>query len=340
MRVKVRERAEDPSWSIIRKLRAASGGWVSGKAMGDGLGVSRAAVWKHIRHLRSMGYRIEASTRLGYRLLGPEPLHLHIPEDICSRLIQLESVGSTNEFAREIANEAENWTVVIAEVQTAGRGRLGRKWFSPSGGVWMSIILKPRVTPSEAFRYTMAGSVAVCRALRDLYGLDARTKWPNDVLVNGRKICGVLTEISAELDVINYMIIGIGINANMSASSLPEEWNATTIYEELHREVPRGELVAKVLEEMRALLESGDLYHQWVRLSDTLNRRVRVKGFDEVTGIAESLDPDGALVVRKDDGGIVRILAGDCIHLRPDDGDLRAGSDSQTGKGSTGYAEG
>lgn len=287
--------------------------------MGDALGISRAAVWKHIRHLRSMGYTIEASTRLGYRLLGPEPLHLQIPGSTCSRLVLIESVGSTNEFAREIADESESWTVVIAEVQTAGRGRLGREWLSPAGGIWMSIVLKPRAAPSEAFRYTMAASVAVCRSLMGLYNLDARIKWPNDVLVNGRKICGILTEISAELDVINYIILGIGINANMDASSLPEEWNATTISAELHRDISRGELITRVLEEIRALLESGELYQEWVRLSDTLNRRVRVQGFGDVTGVAESLEPDGALVVRKDDGGLVRILAGDCIHLRPAD---------------------
>ncbi|MCX8207156.1 MAG: biotin--[acetyl-CoA-carboxylase] ligase [Methanothrix sp.] len=340
MRMKQRLRAEDISCSIIRMLRAASGGWVSGKAIGDALKMSRAAVWKHIQHLRSMGYRIEASTRLGYRLLGPEPVHLHIPKHICSRLILLESVGSTNEFAREIASESDSWTVVIAEVQTAGRGRLGREWLSPPGGIWMSIILKPKVPPSEAFRYTMAASVAVCRSLRELYGLNARIKWPNDVLVNGRKICGILTEISAELDIINHIIIGIGINANMSASSLPEEWNATTISAEILREIPRGELITRVLEDLRALLESGELYQEWVRLSDTINRRVRVQGFDDVTGLVESLEPDGALIVRKDDGELVRILAGDCIHLRSDEGNRRTGSVSLAGKGFTEYAEG
>jgi len=312
--MKERRRAEEISGSIIRRLRAASGDWVSGRELGDALGMSRAAVWKHIMHLRAMGYRIEASTRLGYRLLGPEPLQ--IPEGICSRLIMLESIGSTNEFARQIASESQSWTVVIAEVQTAGRGRLGREWFSPPGGIWMSIILKPRVPPSEAFRCTMAASVAVCRSLRDLYALDARIKWPNDVLVNGRKICGILTEISAELDVINYVITGIGINANMSASALPEEWNATTISAELKREISRGELITRVLEEMRALLESGELYQEWAKLSDTINRRVRVQGFGDVTGLAESLEPDGALILRRDDGERVRILAGDCIHLR------------------------
>lgn len=316
MRMKERQRAEEISSSIIRRLRAASGDWVSGKAIGDVLGISRAAVWKHIQHLRSMGYKIESSTRLGYRLLGPEPIYLHIPKGICSRLIMLESVGSTNDFAREIASGSESWTVVIAEIQTAGRGRLGREWLSPTGGIWMSIILKPRVPPSEAFRYTMAASVAVCRSLRDLYGLNARIKWPNDVLVNGRKICGILTEISAELDIINYIVIGIGINANMSASSLPEEWNATTISAELGMEISRVELIIRVLEEMRALLESGELYQEWVRLSDTINRRVRVRGFGEVIGLAESLEPDGALILRRDDGKLVRILAGDCIHLR------------------------
>ncbi|MGB9902260.1 biotin--[acetyl-CoA-carboxylase] ligase [Methanothrix sp.] len=316
MRMRERRRAEEISCSIIRRLRTASGDWVSGRKIGDALGMSRAAVWKHIMHLRSLGYRIEASTRLGYRLLGPEPLHLQIPESICSRLIVLESTGSTNEFARGIADEAESWTVVIAEVQTAGRGRLGREWLSPPGGVWMSIILRPRAPPSEAFRYTMAASVAVCGSLRDLYGLNARIKWPNDVLVNGRKICGILTEISAELDIINYVIIGIGINANMSVSSLPEEWNATTVSAELGREISRGELIARVLEEMRTLLESGDVYREWVGLSDTINRRVRIQGFGDVSGLAESLDPDGALILRRDDGELVRVLAGDCIHLR------------------------
>ncbi|WP_369424741.1 biotin--[acetyl-CoA-carboxylase] ligase [Methanothrix sp.] len=329
MRMKERRRAEEISCSIIRMLRAASGGWVSGKAIGDALGISRAAVWKHIQHLRSMDYRIEASTRLGYRLLGPEPVHLHIPEHLCSRLIMLESVGSTNDFAREIASESESWTVVIAEVQTAGRGRLGREWISPQGGIWMSIILKPMAAPSEAFRYTMAASVAVCRSLRDLYDLNARIKWPNDVLVNGRKICGILTEISAELDIINHIIIGIGINANMSASSLPEEWNATTISAELQREIARGELITRVLEEMRALLESGEVYQEWVRLSDTINRRVSVQGFGDVTGLAVSLEPDGALILRRDDGNLIRILAGDCIHLRSAEQSTGAGTQAE-----------
>ncbi len=313
-----KKRAEDASHRILSYLRANPGEWVSGKSMGDELGVSRAAIWKHVRYLRSLGYRIEASPRLGYRLLGPEPLHV-VASGMWKRLIPLESVGSTNDFARDIASESESGTVVIAEVQTSGRGRLGRSWLSPAGGIWMSVILKPNAPPTEAFRATMAASVAVCKALSSLYGLEARIKWPNDVLLNNKKVCGILTEISAELDVIKYVVIGIGINANIRASEFPEEWNATSISEELGREVSRNELISKILEELELSLKSEDLYQDWVHLSATLGRRVRVYGFNEVIGVAESLGSDGSLMVRMDDGTLVKILAGDCMHLRTSD---------------------
>ncbi len=314
---------------IKRSLIQSLGSWISGQELAGSLKVSRAAVWKQVRSLRAEGYEIEASRR-GYRLASLPDL---IDEDLVRvgletrfvgrTVISHQSVLSTNAEAKRIAPWAENGTVVVAEVQTSGRGRMERSWHSPKGGVWMSVILKPQIPPNLAPRVNMAAAVAVARALEGLYGLEVRIKWPNDLLVGGRKVSGILTEIGAEMDLLDYAVVGIGINANLDPGFLPQEWKATSISGLLGREVLRLEIVKRVLQELEGACEEVEasfdrVYEEWRSRSATLGQRVRIiTRSGEFEGCAQALEADGALMVRRDDGLLERVLAGDCVHLRP-----------------------
>lgn len=311
-----------------RVLMERLGSWTSGEELAASYGISRAAVWKAVRSLRAEGYDIEAS-RKGYRLSSIPDL---LREDIIKASLGTELLGravivhpslpSTNAEAKRIAASADDGTVVVADLQTAGRGRMERSWSSPPGGVWMSIIVKPKIPPSLAFRVNIAASVAVARALEALYSLDVKIKWPNDLLVGGMKVSGILTEIGAEMDCLEYAVVGIGINANIDPGSLPEEWKATSISGELGREVLLVELVTRVLEEMEEIY--GDIagsfdriHEEWSQRSATLGRRVRITTRSgEFEGRAVDLDADGALLVERDGGPLERVVAGDCVHLR------------------------
>jgi BirA family biotin operon repressor/biotin-[acetyl-CoA-carboxylase] ligase len=318
------------SREVIReKLIESLGSWTSGQKLAGSLKISRAAVWKQVQSLRSEGYEIESSKR-GYRLASLPDL---INEDLVKSGLKTRFVGrtihrhpsltSTNAEAKRIAPSAKNGTVVVAEVQTLGRGRMERPWHSPKGGVWMSIILKPRIPPNLAPRVNMAAAVAVARALEGLYALDVRIKWPNDLLVGEKKVSGILTEIGAEMDLLNYAVVGIGINANLDPALFPEEWRATSLSGLLGRDILRRELVQRVLVEVEvafADLESSfdGVREEWKDRSATLGRRVRIITRDgEFEGRAEALEADGSLLVRRDDGRRERVYAGDCVHLRP-----------------------
>jgi len=290
-------------------------------------GISRAAVWKQIKNLKARGYKIEASTKKGYRLakkpdlLDADLIHSGLKtkwlgKDLCCR----HEVSSTNEVARSIARDCQNGTVILAEIQTQGRGRLCRPWASPPGGVWMSLVLKPQMPLAQVFRVNMAVSVAVSRSIQALYGLNADIKWPNDLLINERKICGILMEVSAEVDRLEYAVVGLGINANVDVSGFPAEWNSTSLSQELGREVSRVELIQMILQEMEEAYEkmgSKEIYEEWRRRSTTLGRQVRITSLEgDLTGEAVDLAEDGALLLRAKEG-LKRMVAGDCVHLRP-----------------------
>ncbi len=303
-----------------------SGEWVSGEEIASRLGVSRTAVWKRIEGLRTKGYGIDACTRKGYRLSGRPDL---LDEKLILSGLKTKWLGrdlrcfgevdSTNETARSIALAARSGTVVLAETQARGRGRLSRSWASPAGGVWMTLILKPGIPLAEAQRINMAVSVALAKAIRGLHGLSARIKWPNDLLIGERKVCGILMEVSAEVDRLDYALVGIGINANVDVSGFPPEWKATSLSKELGREVSRSELIQRILLEAEDACErmnSREIYEDWRGLSLTLGRLVRIaSATGDVVGEATDLSEDGALLLRTDDG-MKRVLAGDCIHLR------------------------
>lgn len=228
-------------------------------------------------------------------------------------------IESTNEVARSLAQKGENGTVVLAETQSKGRGRLSRYWASPPGGIWMSLILRPKIPIAFAYQINMAVSAALCRAILTTLDLEAGIKWPNDIIVGEKKVGGILMEVSSNGEWLDYAIVGLGINANIDPSSFPDEWKATSLSHELGREISRTQLIQRALMEVETAYEmigSDEVYRDWRRNSVTIGRMVRIfSEGGELLGKAEDLAEDGALLL-KIDGGLVRILAGDCIHLR------------------------
>ena len=312
---------------ILTALRAGS---TSGADLAQQLGVSRAAVWARIEELRSLGYDIAASPHQGYRLLGvPDVLH---SDDLLSRLSANKVVGrdirvfqetsSTNDVIEKLARDgAKEGVVVFAESQTKGRGRLGRKWLSPPRkGLWFSVLLRPDLRPQAATQLTVATATALARAIRRQTGLVPEIKWPNDILLGGKKTAGILTELSAELDHVKYLIIGIGVDVNVVASDFPQDVRklATSLKIESGQHVSRADLAAAVLQELDtdyARICAGQFQavaDEWEEQCATLGRNVIIHlGTRQIEGRAESLDAEGALLVRTQHGRLERIIGGD-----------------------------
>ncbi|MNW25649.1 Bifunctional ligase/repressor BirA [compost metagenome] len=319
---------------LLRLLLDSEGSDISGEDISRQLNISRTAVWKHVNKLRKLGYEIDASPRLGYRLsrrpewLQQEELAAAIDtRRFGQELRVLMTTASTQQVAMELAESgmAEGLTV-LAEEQTGGRGRFGRKWFSPPGkGIWMSIILRPQQPLQYTSQLTLLTGVAVCRAIRQCTGVQAEIKWPNDLLVNGRKLCGILLESAVEDQRLRYCIAGIGIDVNMETDDYPEELKklATSLRLESGKVINRTELIAAILSELESLY---DLYAEqgftpiaslWEALSASIGRRIRsvIRG-ETVEGTAMGLDTSGALLLRLDDGQVVPVFSGE-IELKP-----------------------
>ncbi|MGQ9546883.1 MAG: biotin--[acetyl-CoA-carboxylase] ligase [Dehalococcoidia bacterium] len=303
---------------ILKALRQSTG-YVSGETLSRQLGVSRVSIWKHIQGLRNDGYVIEASPA-GYKLVSsPDLLLPYEFGGLEHRIHYFREISSTMDAARELAKKgAEEGTIVVAEVQTRGQGRLSREWLSPQGGIYFTLILRPKISPAYAARVSLMAAVAVAATIRKLFGLKAEVKWPNDVLVEGRKVCGILAEMGAEMDVVNFVNVGIGINANTSLAQFSQ--TATSLKEVLGREISRREFLRALLaqiERRRALLMKADLLQEWKRLSATLNKHVRIVSPGEVmVGQAIDIDTTGALIIRERNGSLKKAIAGDCTHLR------------------------
>ena len=319
-----------PDTMILRALREAGLGGVSGASLAKDLGVSRAAVWNRIEELRRHGYDIEASPHLGYVLRGsPDALH---GDDLMARLPRNRVIGrdvrvfsettSTNDIIEKLSRDGvAEGSVVFAETQTRGRGRMGRQWHSPTGsGLWFSVLLRPRLRPSAATQLTVVSAVAVARAIERETGLRPDIKWPNDIMFGQKKVAGILLELGAELDRIRHATLGIGIDVNVDPAELPAEVRevATSLRSELGRVVDRASLATAVLRELDHLyqrLGDGDFHEigdDWMRRCSTLGRRVVIHiGDRRVTGRAEALDDEGALLVRTEFGTIERIIGGD-----------------------------
>ena len=301
----------------------ADKGVVSGEELAERFEVSRNAVWKHVETLRDAGFIVE-STSDGYRLssvpkYGGFAVKYRLRERGDTKYIGNETeyhdfVESTNDIAVERAREGvEEGYVVLADEQTGGRGRRERVWESPSGGIWTSVVLRPDFAPRDASLVTLAASVAVARAVEET-DVEPTIKWPNDVLIDGEKLCGILVEMEADAESISHAVVGIGLNAN--AKPRVPDASPTSLAEHVGK-VDRAVLTANLLAELEDAYESGDgILDEWRERSSTLGREVRVETPNEtVEGVAESIDATGALVVSTDEGERV-VTAGDCVHLR------------------------
>ena len=311
-------RVNEMKGQILKALREY-GGYLSGEKLSNQFGTSRVSIWKHIRSLKADGYVIEASPR-GYRLVSsPDLLLPYEFPGLEQGIHYFPEISSTMDAARELAKKgAGEGTIVIAEAQTRGRGRLSREWLSPEGGIYFTLVLRPKMSPAYAPRINLMASVAVAATIRKLFGLKAELKWPNDVLIAGRKVCGILAEMDAEMDVVNFVNVGIGINAN---TSIPQfEKTVTSLKDALGKEISRKEFLSALLmeiERQQPLLMKADLLEEWRKLSVTLNRDVRIVAPGEVIiGRAIDIDTTGALIVKEKNGSLKKAMAGDCIHLR------------------------
>ncbi len=323
----------DSAFRILEILeRSASA--ISGEAISNELGITRSAVWKNIKELRLMGYDIQSSQKEGYRLVHPSnkllPYEVHKKlqtKIIGKRMRYFDHIPSTNTVGKQILTEGDpeniHGTVIIAEKQTGGVGRLGRAWISPAGGIWITILLKPKVPVDHVFMITMAGSIAIARAIRKEFGLGALIKWPNDIFIGKKKIGGPLLELSAEADTVHYCLLGIGINVNNPVKDFAADLqrDITSVSAEVGHDADRASFLAqilKVFENRLLLLEGGEydaITQEWKSLSATLENRVQIRTLkSSFEGEAIDIDEFGALIVKRDNGKLERVIAGDCIH--------------------------
>lgn len=318
-----------PRETILTLLNQAEDGFVSGARISRELGISRTAVWKHIHSLRRAGYYIEAIRSRGYQLVqAPDTL---VPEAISAglgcrvigaKVCCLDVTASTNLQACRFGDDGEpEGMVVIAEEQSCGKGRMGRRWESPAGvNLYASILLRPGIPPFDAPQLTFLSAVAVCRAIISVTGLQATVKWPNDVLLNGKKIAGLLNEMSAETDRVNYVVLGIGVNLNMRADQFPQDlrYPATSLAIACGQPVSRLDFTRNLLQQIDALyqkflkLGSAPVLEAWEQLCDMTGKAVQVDSHDlQIKGVMTGLAEDGALLVRSAAGKMERVYAGD-----------------------------
>ncbi len=331
---------KSPREEILRLFHKKTGAFVSGEEISQALGVSRTAVWKQIGLLRELGYAIEAVPSRGYRLLStPDTL---IPAEIQSGLetgiigaeiLYFDELDSTNVRARELGDAgAVDGTVVIADRQTAGKGRMGRQWVSPPGvNLYASVLLRPPILPWQAPQLTFLSAVAVARAIEETSGRFPRVKWPNDVLLEGKKVAGLLNEMNAETEGIRYVVLGIGVNLNMGDDQFPADlrYPATSLRIETGAPVSRLAFVRALLRHLDALYQTclaegfSPVIAAWEGFCDLVGQTVEVDFQERVAqGVVEGLDSDGALLLRLADGTLERVLAGDVRPLPSPQGSI------------------
>jgi BirA family transcriptional regulator, biotin operon repressor / biotin---[acetyl-CoA-carboxylase] ligase len=317
---------------LLLLLRSARADFVSGSDLAASMGVSRTAVWKHVKALERKGYLIEAVPSKGYRLTGsPDVIDVSEVQRglrtgiIGKEIVHLAETASTNTLAMDLAHKgAADGTVVIAEAQTGGKGRLGRSWESPRGNLYLSVILRPAVPVHKAPLITLMGAVAVAAAIRGEAKVPAGIKWPNDILVGGKKVAGLLTEMSAEPDRIRHIVLGIGVNMNMDPRELPPDVRrtATTLAAEADARMDRTAFTKVLLAGLdhwyhRFLKNEAEVLEAWKELNVTLGSRVAVSGAGAaLEGVASGIDAEGRLILKLDDGTLRQVSAGDVTILK------------------------
>lgn len=327
-------KAMNPRDELLIELKNATG-WKSGEQLSRQMSMTRSAVWKHIVKLREEGYNIESSPKKGYRLADDDVI---IPSEfrnslrgdlfIPSEIRFLRQTVSTNVEARRLAEDgAPEGTLVVAESQDSGKGRRGRHWFSPAGlGLYFSFVLRPGMAPAEAARITLLLSVSTAEVIADKAGLPVQIKWPNDILINRKKAAGILAEISTELDSINYMVLGLGLNVNIprgsAAGGFPAELrkSATSLLIETGRNFSRAALLKCILMDFEhrynAARQDGfrSALRRWRELAGIIGKEIKIEtAGGTIAGTVVELDTDGALVLRDAAGALRRFLSGDIV---------------------------
>ncbi len=314
--------------SILAKLSSTTEP-ISGQLLADELHISRTMIWKYLKSLEEEGYEIEAIKKKGYVLksspdiLSPERISPYLQTEQIGRTISYYPVcDSTQTIAtREARADAPHGTIVIADEQIAGRGRLDRSWSSAANkGIWMSVILRPQISPQFASQYTLVAAVAVAKAIEELTDISPSIKWPNDLLIEGKKITGILTELQADMDRVHSIIIGIGINVNHTAEAFPNELQtiATSLKIAAGKDIDRAKLVSKVLHYLERYTSVYEMHGfkpiklLWESYNCTIGTRIRATMLREtVEGLATAITDDGVLLVKLDDGEIRKIISAD-----------------------------
>lgn len=301
--------------------------YISGQQISSELNVSRNTIWKHIKELKSNGYIIDSVTNKGYKLIStPDILsEVEIQKDlntdrIGKKIISFKQIDSTNEeIKRQAKNGAESGLVCTAEEQLNGKGRLGRNWYSEYGtGIWTSILLRPYISPMEVSAITLICGLAVCDSIKKVTGLSATIKWPNDVLVNNKKVCGILTEMSAQTDAVDFIVIGIGINVNNEIFSEDIAYKATSLYLESNKKVSRVELLKEILIKTEQYTDefvtdfTSDLLNRYKSQCITIGKEVTVeKKSTTISGTAVDITNNGTLVIETENKERIEITSGE-----------------------------
>lgn len=314
---------------VLKRLQRADGQPLSGQQLADTLAISRTAIWKHMNQLKEEGYVIETIRKKGYILkevpdiIDVAKIKAALETTSFGQVIHYEEqLASTQPVAHQLAQQgAQEGTIVICEQQTAGKGRMLRPWVSEKGkGIWMSVILRPDVPTYKAPQFTLVAAVAVAKAIEDVVDVRPEIKWPNDLLINGYKCTGILTEMQAEPDRVNALIMGIGINVNHAAEDFPEELRpiATSLKMITNKEIDRATLIARILfylEQYSAAYVADGFTHikkEWENYSCTLGNRIRVTTLrEQFVGQAIEISEEGILSVRLDDGEVKRVYSAD-----------------------------
>ncbi len=311
---------EDKKYQILEQLFHAQGETVSGVQLSDTAGISRVAVWKHIKALKASGLPIEAHPK-GYTLNRPEDLlyPFCFKETWRPRIFYFPQVTTTMDTAKQLARDgAPHLSCCIAGHQTHGRGRLNRQWISDQGGLWFTLILKPELPPPFAYIYNFAAATSLSRTINGLFDLNTRVKWPNDLLLNDKKVCGLLSEMETQADMVKYIGIGMGLNVNNMPNQ--KELKATSIKAQLGHFVSRRQILEAFLEDLSKIIRQPDIpdiMTHWRKQTSTIGSQVQVETLDHThQGRAIGVDDSGSLIIETDDGKTKTILYGDCFHKR------------------------
>ena len=300
---------------ILEILRSRSG-VVSGEELSAALGISRTSIWTHIHKLQEFGYQI-LSTSGGYRLVSsPDILFPWEYQGDAANILYFPEVTSTMDIARDQARKnCPDLTVVIAGRQTKGRGRLKRRWLSEDGGLYFTMVLRPPISVKVSFRVNFLASLTLARVIREMLGIDAMVKWPNDILVDDLKISGMLSELEAEADRVLFISIGIGINVNNDP--FEAEPGASSLKKISGREISRKDLLTRFLEAFSDRMQKADfedVISEWKKYTVTLGRQVRIVTHrEESEGLAVDVDENGALILELANGEQKKIVYGDCF---------------------------